>query len=147
MLTLFPYLYCNTWVFDDSRTGLQAEAFVSGMSEMISRVIETKSIANAEQGFALSFSDQPFDGYDVQLTWVRAGLPNFTYGLEGNWYRGTVAGLEMEGWLCPALGLYFVTAPRLLYIRAEPLPAGVNPFWQPSGGDERQRRFVSADPK
>jgi hypothetical protein len=37
VLTIFPYLLGQTWVFDDPRAGLKAEAFVLGMTEMISR--------------------------------------------------------------------------------------------------------------
>jgi hypothetical protein len=151
MLTLYPYLIGSTWVFDDERTGLKEEAFVLGMSEMISRLIEKKHIANAAQGFAMSFSDQPFEGLDVELTWLRSDDSQVVPGQDGsasqylgNWYNGTVAGLKMQGWLCPALGLYFAAAPKTIYVRAEPLPAGVKPVWNVAPGDERQRRFVSA---
>jgi hypothetical protein len=150
MLTLFPYLLESTWVFDDERTGLKEEAFVLGMTEMITRLVESKGIPNATKGFALSFSDQPFDRYDAELKWlssddsqVVADQEGNTSVLAGNWYRGLVAGEEMTGWLCPALGLYFQTAPRSVYVRADPLPTGVNPIWQPPPG-QRERRFVSA---
>ena len=61
----------------------------------------------------------------------------------GNWYAGVVARQKMEGWLCPAFGLYFQAAPRKLYVRADPLPAGIDPIWKVPPG-ERERRFVSA---
>ena len=61
-MTLYPYWYRDIcWVFDDPATGLKEEAFVLGASEMISRLIQTKGIPNASRGFALSFSDEPFD--------------------------------------------------------------------------------------
>lgn len=47
----------------------------------------------------------------------------------------------MENWLCPALLLYFTEPPRRLYIRCDPLPAGVNPIWNPPPGHPG-RRFV-----
>jgi hypothetical protein len=47
------------------------------------------------------------------------------------------------GWLCPALLLYFEQAPRRIFIRCDPLPAGVNPIWTPKRGDT-VRRFVEA---
>lgn len=51
VLTLYPYLLNGTcWVFDDERTGLKEEAFVCGMSEMISRVVEAKGVPNAARG-------------------------------------------------------------------------------------------------
>jgi hypothetical protein len=152
VLTIYPYLlngYC--WVFDDERTGLKEEAFVLGMSEMISRVIETKGMTGAERGFTLQFSDEPFEDVDVELSWVQADHSQVfrqddgsTSQVSGNWYRGLVAGQEMEGWLCPALGLYFVTAPKRIYVRAAPLPAGVDPIWHIDRNAERARRFVSA---
>ena len=68
VLTLYPYLLDGTcWVFDDERTGLKEEAFVIGMTEMISRAVDGKGIHDAAKGFALSFSDEPFDGHDVEL--------------------------------------------------------------------------------
>ena len=139
ILTLYPYLYPGTdcWVFDDARTGLKEEAFVEGTSEMITRVIEHKRIPHAEKGFLLTFSDQPFEGQDVERHWLRGDVDG------GNWYSGDVLGQPMENWLCPALLLYFETPPRRLYVRCDPLPAGVNPIWSPPPGEEG-RRFVEA---
>ena len=140
VLTLHPYLLDDScWVFDDARTGLKEEAFVLGMTEMISRVVEAKRIPHATRGFTMTFADEPFDGHDVELEWLRAGEGS------GNWYAGTVAGSRMEGWLCPALLLYFEQAPRRIFVRCDPLPAGVNPIWNPRPG-ETARRFVEAPP-
>jgi hypothetical protein len=70
VMTLYPYFYQDIcWVFDDPQTGLKEEAFVLGASEMISRLLSEKEIPDAEHGFALSFSDQPFE-HDVKLTWL-----------------------------------------------------------------------------
>jgi hypothetical protein len=55
LLTLYPYLLGNTWVFDDARTGLKEEAFVLGMTEMIFRLVEVKAIPQAAHGFTLQF--------------------------------------------------------------------------------------------
>ena len=49
----------------------------------------------------------------------------------------------METWLCLAPLLYFETPPRRLYVRCDPLPAGVQPIWNPLPGEEG-RRFVEA---
>src|SRR5579862_1943076 len=102
LLTIYPYLVGKTWVFDDSRTGLKEEAFVLGMSEMIFRLVETKSIPRAAKGFALQFSPEPFEGADAELTWHRSGDTEILPGKDGsasqvfgNWYRGNVAGEEM----------------------------------------------------
>jgi hypothetical protein len=147
-LTIYPYLHEEScWVFDDHRTGLKEEAFILGMTEIITRVVVTKAIPNAAKGFALTFGVEPFD-HDVELTWlspteaVKAGaavIPGV-----GNWYRGMVCGEEMVGWLCPALFLYFAEAPKRIFAKAEPLPVGVDPIWHVDASDPMARRFVSA---
>jgi len=141
-LTIYPYLLDSTWVFDDPSTGLKEEAFVCGASEMISAVVEGKTIPNAANGITLSFANERFEGFDVELHWTRADLPSVS--MPGNWYKGAVSGKEMECWLCPALTLYFQAAPKTLYAFVEPLPEGVNPIWNP-GPDEQGRRFVGVD--
>jgi hypothetical protein len=35
----------------------------------------------------------------------------------GSTYRGTINGIEMEGWLCPVFIYYFKKAPEKLYVR------------------------------
>src|SRR5262245_10788694 len=151
LLTIYPYLLGNTWVFDDPRTGLKEEAFVLGMSEMISRLVEAKGIRQAVKGFALQFSAEPLKGADVELAWLRSGDPEVLPGKDGsasqvfgNWYRGKVADQEMEGWLCPALGLYFEEAPPRIFVKADPLPAGVDPVWHIDRNAPTAVRFVSA---
>lgn len=134
-LTLYPYLESGTWVFDDERTGLKEEAFVLGATDMITTLVEARAIPAASRGFALTFSARPFEGHDVRLDWQRSDPAN------GNWYAGTVVGQPMECWLCPALLLYFATPPRQIFVRAEPLPAGVNPIWTLPDG-VIGRRFV-----
>jgi hypothetical protein len=62
-------------------------------------------------GFRLLFASEPFPGYQVKLEKVREEY-------EGVWYRWADNG---EGWLCPALFLYFPEAPTCLYAKAEAL--------------------------
>lgn len=131
VLTIHPYLIGNTWVFDDPRTGLKEEAFVLGMSEMITRVTELRGIPEAGSGFDLHFADSPFDGFD---TVVVRDIPD----AGGTWYQGEVMGLPMRGWLCPALFLYFATAPERIYMAARALSPGVSPVWDPEGVPTRQ---------
>ena len=50
----------------------------------------------------------------------------------------------MVGWLCPALFLYFAEAPKKIFAKAEPLPAGIDPIWYVEANDPAARRFVSA---
>ena len=138
VLTLYPYLLDRIcWVFDDARTGLKEEAFVCGITEMITRVVTAKRLPNPEAGFTMTFCDRAFVGHDVELHWLRPD-PN-----GGNWYAGDVLSERMEGWLCPALLLYFQDPPRRIFVRCDPLPAGVDPIWTPPPG-ERGRRFVEA---
>jgi hypothetical protein len=103
---IFPYKHNGIWVFDDASVGLVREPFVSGVPEMIERMV--RDIPGAERGFALYFSQQPFPGYQAELIWLRG-----EYG--GNWYR--LNGTEMEGWLCPALFKCFSAAPQRIYCR------------------------------
>jgi hypothetical protein len=152
VMTLYPYRYHGMcWVFDDPQTGLKEEAFVLGASEMISALIEAKGIPNAERGFTLLFSDQPFE-HDVELTWlppeqaVRAtGQPESSLPAVGNWYTGVVAGEGMVAWLCPALYEYFRGAPKRIFVRAEKLPAGIDPVWHIGSNDPQARRYMSAE--
>ena len=129
-----PYKYLGMWVFDDPRVGLVQEPFVAGADTMIDRVVE--NIPEAEKGFLMLFSTTPFPGHQVKLEWRRGDGG-------GNWYYAPQ--LNMEGWLCPALFLYFQQAPNTIYAKAEPLPAGVDPIWHIAADDPRARRFVSAE--
>lgn len=137
-LTIFPYRRSGVWVFDDARTGLKEEAFVAGADTMIDAIIAAKGIPNASTGLSLTFSDSPFPGYDAELRWLR------TDPVDGNWYSSTIAGRYIEGWLCPALFLYFEAAPQRIFVQAEPLPAGVKPIWEPPPGAET-RRFIGPE--
>jgi len=49
---------------------LVREPFVSGITEMIDALVA--EIPDAEDGFRLSFSLRPFDGYQTMLIWLRA---------------------------------------------------------------------------
>lgn len=106
---LFPYKFEGMWVFDDPAVGLRREPFVSGIDEMITRMVA--EIPDAERGFKLIFSPTPFPGFNLQLDWRRE-----EYG--GNWYFCPQLGIE--GWLCPALFKYFDRAPAALYAKVEP---------------------------
>ena len=108
ILVIKPYWHLGTWVFDDPATDLVQEPFVSGVPAMINDLI--KDIPNARQGFRMLFSSAPFPGFQRKLEWVRT-----EFG--GNWYRTDVP--PMEGWLCPAMFLYFEEAPAELYVKAE----------------------------
>jgi len=149
--TLYPYLQVTefkskkengrpftnkieTWVFDDAENNLKEEAFVLGMTEMITELVIEHEVSDAEDGFALSFSDKPFEGNQTVLYWEEAQDWEWEFEgkkstIAGNWYGGKVNGKELCGWLCPALLLYFGTPPDQIYVQAKPLPDGINPIW------------------
>jgi hypothetical protein len=69
-------------------------------------------IQDADKGYALYFSAQPFPGLQLKVDLVASELG-------GNWYKLTLNGTEMKGWLCPALFKYFETAPATIYAKAD----------------------------
>ena len=110
ILVIAPYRHAGTWVFDDPSVGLQAEPFVSGIPELIDKLIADAGISNAHDGFRLIFSAQPFPGYQTKVVWRRREAG-------GNWYYSEK--YDQEGWLCPALFKYFRRAPKDIYVKAE----------------------------
>jgi hypothetical protein len=114
VLVIEPYQHEGVWVFDDAATGLVREPFVAGVTEMIDRL--SAGIPEAARGFRLLFAAWPFTGHQTSLTWVRADP------VEGNWYRYDDS--DQEGWLCPALFLYFPSPPERMYVRAEGKQSG-----------------------
>ena len=109
IMVIAPYWYNGTWVFDDASAGLKREPFVAGVPEMMDVLV--KEIPDARQGFRLLFSANPFPGYQKRLTWLRGDM-------EGNFYK--LEDPPMEGWICPAMFRYYKSAPRYLYVKAEP---------------------------
>ena len=106
-MVIFPYKHEGIWVFDDKAVGLQKEPFVSGIPEMIELLVQ--DILNADRGFTLIFSQEPFPEYQIELSWIRE-----EYG--GHWYR--CREMQKEGWLCPALLKYFSHPPAKIYCHA-----------------------------
>jgi|TARA_B100001741_G_scaffold169171_1_gene139768 hypothetical protein len=118
IMVIRPYKFAGMWVFDDEETGLVREPFVSGADDIIDVMVER--IENADDGFALTFSHLPFPGHDLELVrrHTEAG---------GWWYHSPV--LEMDGWLCPALFLYYDEAPERLFAKFKEIESelgGVN---------------------
>ncbi|MEM9155828.1 MAG: DUF6717 family protein [Cyanobacteria bacterium J06642_2] len=105
---IHPYKYENMWVFDDEKVGLLQEPFVAGADTIIDSMV--RNIPNAQSGFSLLFSTNPFPGYQFKFNWRRE-----EYG--GNWYY--IASIDREGWLCPALLKYFDRAPPELYVQCK----------------------------
>jgi hypothetical protein len=109
-----PYKWNGMWVFDDERVGLDKEPFVAGADTLIDTAVQLKGVQNAEAGFLMVFSAGPFPDADFELEWLRTEAG-------GNVYRGRfeVEGemRDMEGWLCPALNLYYPVAPKKLWVQ------------------------------
>jgi hypothetical protein len=110
VFTIKPYLWRQTWVFDDPEVGLDKEPLVDGMPELIREA--TADILDAESGFVARFAARPFAGAEIVLERCRPEAG-------GAVYRWEEAGLE--GWLCPALFRYFDEAPPRLYVQVAPL--------------------------
>lgn len=108
IMVIMPYRHAGTWVFDDPQVGLRKEPFVAGVPEMIDELV--KDIPDADQGFRLLFSAQPFPGNTLKLVWRRGDGA-------GNWYYSEE--LQKEGWLCPGLFKYYRQAPKEIYVKAE----------------------------
>jgi pimeloyl-ACP methyl ester carboxylesterase len=106
-----PYKWEGVWVFDDPAVGLDKEALVAGMPELIEIATSQAGIREPEKGFVALFSKDPFPGAQVCLEWVREEGG-------GNVYRWPEVG--REGWLCPALFRYFDEAPEHLYVEVRP---------------------------
>ena len=116
ILTLNPYKYYGTWVFDDAATGLVREAFVQGIPQILEKALNDAGIPldEAEEGCSLVFSKNPFPGHQVVLTRLDGDKYNET--LEGNWYESQDG---LKGWLCPALFCYFQEAPEKIYCKVD----------------------------
>lgn len=100
-----PYRFETAWVFDDERVGLEREPFICGADALIDAALAESGMPDV-QSFLLLFSAAPFPGATVTLEWRRAEMDGNVYGWN-----------EREGWLCPALLLYFPTAPQRLHVQ------------------------------
>jgi hypothetical protein len=109
---IFPYQDNGVWMFDDKSKGLVREPFVCGIPSMLDLLVG--GIEHPDKGFALYFSEQQFPGFlfKAEVLGPEAG---------GYWYKVTIGGMEMKGWLCPALFKYFDTPPPAIYVKAEAL--------------------------
>lgn len=106
IVVIHPYKWEGLWVFDDESVGLDKEPFISGADTIIDHFVA--EIPDAEAGFRLMASAFEFPGHDAKFTWLREEGA-------GNWY--SIAELDLEGWLCPALLKYFEKAPQELYAK------------------------------
>jgi hypothetical protein len=108
---IWPYNVQGIWAFDDDAKALVREPFVGTINAMIDKMVT--NIPNAKVGFRLLFSSEFIPEHDAKLVWRRKDKV-------GNWYY--CERFNIEGWLCPSLLKYFASAPKEIYVRAEPLP-------------------------
>ncbi len=104
IIAIHPYRFRGLWVFDDEAVGLRQEPFVAGADTVIDHMVQ--NIPDAENGFTILVSAQPFPGYQVEFLWRSEEMG-------GNSYDN--ADLDKEGWLCPALLRYFEAAPQKIF--------------------------------
>jgi hypothetical protein len=124
--TLEPYFCAGEWVFDDDRIGLEAEAFVCGMSEILDFCLEDSGIdpEEVEGGFKLTFTKDKWPDSTHSLTWLGASMGGNDYELDSECRNLTIHNSDrhydvkegMKGWLCPALYHYFDDAPEKIYL-------------------------------
>jgi hypothetical protein len=125
IMVIKPYIYEGQWVFDDPNKGLDKEALVAGVPQIIAAMLLAKGIAmtDAEQGFTLTFSAGPFPGFQLHAKHEPEMSETEDFG---NWYtadylrtvEGNMLPLNMKGWLCPALFKYFDNPPADIYASA-----------------------------
>jgi hypothetical protein len=110
--SIMPYRLHGQWVFDDKSVGLQAEAFVCGMSEILDQLLRDSGIdpKKVRNGFRLTYSPIPFPSHVYAIHWSHAEAGGNVYTCPQN---------GMIGWLCPALYKYFDKAPERIYFRAD----------------------------
>lgn len=136
IMVIKPYMWEGIWVFDDEKKGLEKEALVAGVPEIIEAICKLHGIPmeDAKKGFRLLFSATPFPGYQLHAKHGGEGFGDGKEGFgsdeqSGNWYEVVTLldtdrkpyeeAVGMKGWLCPALFKYFDKAPANLYIKAE----------------------------
>lgn len=113
IFSITPYYHSGMWVFDDDRVNLVKEPFVAGIPEIIEYYLAKENI-DGKKGFVAIFSDTPMPDYTSILN-----IFDREKTQTGAWYRDEVT--KMEGWLCPALLLYYKTPPENIYFKFKKL--------------------------
>lgn len=106
-----PYWKYGTWCFTDDAIGVRDEAFVAGADEVISYLVQ--DIPNAEDGFQMMFSENPFPDYDLKVDHVESD------GYSGNFYKMETESMSLTFWLCGCLLKYFDKAPKQIYVKIQ----------------------------
>jgi hypothetical protein len=118
MNVIFPYKMGGIWMFDDDKRELAREPFVGAANTFFDKI--TEHIPNADIGFRLLFSSNPFPGASFIFEWKDKEF-------DGYWYTCAEIGSEPV-WLCPALRKYFSVPPKNIYLKVEGIEqAVINP--------------------
>ena len=108
---IYPFDHQGSLVFDDASVGLDKEPLVQGVPAIIYGLCDLVGIQNPQQGFALKFSTEEFNGFQAVALKVALENGGCTYQFG-----------DAIGWLCPMLYKYFVEAPEKIYFKVAPLP-------------------------
>ena len=121
MFTIEPYWQHNAWVFDDERVGLLAEPLVGNINTMVDNMLieEIRDARSPERrASALSYCREN-PNFTLTFTDTATAIDN---ALKLDLLRSSLSGSDyfcaeygLEGWLCPALFLYYPKAPKALY--------------------------------
>lgn len=105
-----PYKLGKFWVFDEPRLNLYKELFVESATKTIDRLVHILKLnkRKAEKGMSMIFSAHPFPDAKAKLTLLPKESNEF-----GSWYLWKEQNLKC--WLCPALFLWYPSAPENLY--------------------------------
>ena len=104
IFTIHPYKWFDEWVFDDDRMGLVKEAFVAGADTFLDKLTGGKEEAT------VLFSTNRFPTAEVEITLRRTDETGSDYWCEK---------YKHELWLCPALFLYYPTAPQTIFLQVK----------------------------
>lgn len=97
------------WVFDDPTTGLVAEAFILGASELIDIYLKKNNITDPKPVIIFSKTQLPIA--DIILT--RTSLDG---GKNSAWFEDEFGN---KCWLCPAQLLYFNKVPKMIWAQVK----------------------------
>lgn len=114
LFTIRIYKWNTLWVFDDPLVGLKQEPFVAGSDDIITKA--TEKMTKLNHGVVCVFSDGKFPTADLEL--VHRGPDEQK---QGDYYD--CPQFNMQGWLCPALRLYFPDAPKRIFAKFYPASA------------------------
>jgi len=81
MMVIRPYRQHGTGVFDDPARDLVQEPFVGGVPEIIDEMVA--DIKNANDGFRMLFSADPFPGYQLCANWLDPEMNGWWYEADG----------------------------------------------------------------